>query len=111
MSHQVLGSMERHVHGEGGAYVGGEWVDIEDCAERINVSGSSSPKGANGVQTGSTCTAQPQNSGSEGRQESLPPVIMVVCLGSSTIRLGSPCRFEIHDDCSGCYVDIPRTQL
>ena len=33
--------MERHVHGEGGAYVGGDWVDIEDCPEHFNVSGAS----------------------------------------------------------------------
>ena len=31
----------KRVHGDGGAYVGGEWVDIEDCAERFNVAGGS----------------------------------------------------------------------
>ena len=29
------------VHGDGGAYVGGDWVDLEDCAERFNVAGGS----------------------------------------------------------------------
>ena len=33
--------VERRVHGDGGAYVAGEWVDIEDCAEKFNVAGGS----------------------------------------------------------------------
>ena len=31
---------ERHVHGDGGAYVGGEWVDIEDCDKHFNMKSS-----------------------------------------------------------------------
>jgi L-2-hydroxyglutarate oxidase LhgO len=33
--------VERRVHGDGGAYVAGEWIDIEDCAEQFNVAGGS----------------------------------------------------------------------
>lgn len=32
---------ERRVHGNGGAYVAGEWIDIEECAEKFNVAGGS----------------------------------------------------------------------
>jgi L-2-hydroxyglutarate oxidase LhgO len=33
-----------NVHGNKGAYVGGEWVDIEDCAEKFNIKGGSNEK-------------------------------------------------------------------
>lgn len=35
---------DRRVHGDGGAYVGGDWVSIEDCAKQFNIkNGSSMP--------------------------------------------------------------------
>jgi glycerol-3-phosphate dehydrogenase len=34
----------RNVHGDGGAYVGGNWVDIEDCAAHFNVTDGSDGK-------------------------------------------------------------------
>lgn len=34
----------RHVHGDGGAFVGGSWVDIEDCASEFNIEDGSCDK-------------------------------------------------------------------
>ena len=71
----------RHVHGDGGAYVGGDWIDIEDCA-RFNVKNGSNSKVG--------CSACPR---SRSRNTAAKPdgsydviIIGAGCIGSAIAR-------------------------
>ena len=40
-----MAAPNEHVHGSNGAWVAGEWLDIEDCAEHFNIQGASHTTG------------------------------------------------------------------
>jgi L-2-hydroxyglutarate oxidase LhgO len=40
----MSGATQGHVHGEGGAYVGGYWVDLAECPEKFNIKGGSNER-------------------------------------------------------------------
>jgi hypothetical protein len=74
----------RQVHGAGGAFVGGEWVDIEDCAERFNI------KDGSGNKVKHTCGSCPR---SRSRHTAAKPggtydiiIIGAGCIGSAIAR-------------------------
>uniref|UniRef100_A0A7S0LDJ3 FAD dependent oxidoreductase domain-containing protein n=1 Tax=Coccolithus braarudii TaxID=221442 RepID=A0A7S0LDJ3_9EUKA len=43
---QMRGVTQGEVHGEGGAYVGGYWVPMDECADKFNIKGGSNEKTA-----------------------------------------------------------------
>ena len=79
---------ERNVHCDKGAYVGGDWVDMEDLGERYNVRGGSHEKGAG--ECGGDCSTCPR---SRSRLTAERPgggydvvVIGAGCIGSAISR-------------------------
>jgi L-2-hydroxyglutarate oxidase LhgO len=74
----------RRVHGDRGAYVGGDWVEIEDCAELFNIGNGSQSR------CGGDCLACPR---SRSRHTSARPdgtydvvIIGAGCIGSAIAR-------------------------
>lgn len=74
----------RRVHGDRGAYVGGDWVELEDCAELFNIKNGSESR------CGGDCRACPR---SRSRHTSAKPdgtydvvIIGAGCIGSAIAR-------------------------
>eukprot|EP00605_Chrysophyceae_sp_TOSAG23-4_P000629 GSChrysophyteH1.ASY1.ANO1.709.1 assembled CDS len=53
---------EPRQHGVKGAYVGGDWVDIEDCAEHFNIENGSDKTCNNFSTTSAKCATCPRSS-------------------------------------------------
>lgn len=75
---------DRKVHGDGGAYVGGSWVDIEDCNDSFNMRSSGCPD------AGEKCASCPR---SRSRHSAAKPdgsydvvIIGAGCVGSAVAR-------------------------
>ena len=77
-------SSVRRVHGDGGAYVGGDWVAMEDLGTRFNVSGGS------GGKCGGDCKACPRSRSRKGAERPQGGYDVVVigagCIGSAISR-------------------------
>ena len=78
----AVGAPPTHrVHGDGGAYVAGEWIDIEDCAEKFNVKGGS---------CGGDCAACPRSRSRTTAAKSDGSYDVVIigggCIGSAVAR-------------------------
>eukprot|EP00931_Biecheleriopsis_adriatica_P101063 TRINITY_DN76285_c0_g1_i1.p1 TRINITY_DN76285_c0_g1~~TRINITY_DN76285_c0_g1_i1.p1 ORF type:complete len:663 (-),score=110.89 TRINITY_DN76285_c0_g1_i1:198-2186(-) len=73
-----------HVHGTKGAFVGGEWVDIEDCPDKFNV------KGGSGEKCTKNCAQCPRsrsrNSASKNDGTYDVVIIGAGCIGSAIAR-------------------------
>jgi len=84
LSKPTLDSSERHVHGDGGAYVGGSWVDIEDCGKQFDMKSSGCPD------AGTKCEACPRSRSrhSAARPDGSYDVVIIGagCVGSAVAR-------------------------
>jgi len=75
---------ERRIHGDRGAYVGGDWVELEECDEKFNIANGSAGR------CGSDCKACPR---SRSRHSAAKPdgtydvvIIGAGCIGSAIAR-------------------------
>ncbi len=77
-----------HQHGSGGAYVGGDWIPIEECASHFNIK-----NGSGGGKCGGTCKDCPNSLRSRSCNSSMKAdgtydviIIGAGCIGSAIAR-------------------------
>lgn len=75
---------ERHVHGDGGAYVGGHWVDIEDCDKHYNMKSSGCPDA--GVKCAACPRSRSRHSAAKADGSYDIVIIGAGCVGSAIAR-------------------------
>jgi len=79
-----MSKVSSNVHGTDGAYVAGEWVDIEECAEKFNI------KGGSGEECTKQCACCPRSRTrhSAAREDGSYDVVIIGagCIGSSVAR-------------------------
>lgn len=72
------------VHGNKGAYVGGEWVDIEDCAEKFNIKGGSNEKCTKQCSSCPRSRTRHSAAGADGTYD--VAIIGAGCIGAAVAR-------------------------
>jgi glycerol-3-phosphate dehydrogenase len=103
------GADQQHHHGFGGAFVGGDWVPIEECADRFNINNGSDK--TRKERCGGDCrtcprgAARSRSSNSSAKSDGTYDVVIIGagCIGSAIARelsrtMASVLLLEAADD-------------